>query len=102
MEKEQVLRNLKRVFWDMDQDPHELLLLLSGKTDEAQGVDRERLFRRLLETYSWYTVKAMVPADMVPQLLAPDVIARLRNASLRNRYHAICRILYPTALPSAG
>ena len=95
MDREKIIQNLDRAFWDVKHDPEALYLLLMGQKTQDGGMDRDRLFRRLLETYNWYTLLDMVPPNALPDLLSPKVTGSLRNASLRERYDALARVLYP-------
>jgi hypothetical protein len=101
MDRNLVIRNLDRAFWDIEHDPEGLYKVLHSEVAQSTGIDQNRLFRRLLETYNWYTVLDMVPAGRLPDLLSPAVTDALRNASLRKRYNAIARILYPATLSAS-
>jgi len=57
-------------------------------------IDRVNLFRRLLTTYDWYTLLAMIPPDRLPEALSDAVLDRLYPKSLKERYRYARRILY--------
>ena len=85
---------LTDVFWDIDVNPDRLLLLLRGDIEKVGHVDRTNLFRRLLKTYDWYTLLAMIPPDRLPEALSDAVLDHLYPAGLKDRYLYARRVLY--------
>ena len=85
---------LADVFWDMDVNPDRLLLLLHGDIERIGHVDRANLFRRLLTTYDWYTLLAMIPPDRLHEAFSDAVLDHLHPAGLKDRYCYARRILY--------
>ena len=89
-----VTAKLIGVFWDMDIHPDRLLRLLHGDIEKVGHIDRADLFRRLLATYDWYTLLAMIPPDRLHEALSDAVLDRLYPKSLKERYRYARRILY--------
>lgn len=84
---------LAAVYWDTDADPDQLCRLLYGDIESIGHIDRANLYGRLLMTYDWYTLLAMIPRDRLAEMLSPSVLDRLYPPSLRDRYLYARRIL---------
>ena len=102
MQSSETEQQLAKAFWDVDVDPNELRQLLMGDTERVGHITRERLYRRLMETFSWYQVLEIVPADQVKNMLDENIISRLRNKTLQKRYEVLAEILRTTALSASG
>ena len=89
-----ITAKLKGVFWDTDVHPDRLLRLLNGDIEKIGHIDRANLFRRLLATYDWYTLLAMIPPDRLHEALSDAVLDRFHPKSLKERYRYDRRILY--------
>jgi len=98
----QIKKLLAKAFWDVDVDPDELFLLLSGEKDQSGHITKERLFRRLMETYSWYQILEIVPENQLDGLLCQKVISQLRNENLQKRYEALAEILRTNPVSASG
>ena len=88
------LAKLTDVYWDADVDPEQLSLLLRGDIEKAGHIDRAGLFRRLLSTYDWYTLLALIPPDRLPEALSEEVLDHLYPATLKDRYRYARHVLY--------
>jgi hypothetical protein len=74
------------VMWDSPVLPSDLLAILQGKKEQVLHVTRKLLIKRLIESYSWFTVIAILPVqDLIP-LLDAEFIRTLRFPSLQRRY----------------
>jgi hypothetical protein len=97
MDKEEVKRRLKMAFWDTNHSAEELYeVLTSGQP--ARFMTRDRIYARLLGTYSWYKLTDIVPQSEWPALLNDKIIASLWPPSLKQKYKNVARILRKTAL----
>jgi hypothetical protein len=85
---------LTDVYWDAVVDPEQLSRLLSGEIEKAGHIDRANLFRRLLSTYDWYTLLALIPPDRLREALSEDVLDHLYPAGLKDRYRYARHVLY--------
>lgn len=101
MEKEEIKKHLKQAFWDVDCQADELYAVLTKEKAQAHYITLERIYVRLLESYSWYTLLALVPHSQLHELLAEQVIGKLRAKALQNRYRHVARILRSTTLPTS-
>jgi hypothetical protein len=98
----EIKQYLSKAFWDVDIDPGKLYHLLTGQLNQADHITKERLFRRLMETYSWYQILEIVPADQLNSLLDEELIGTLRTKTLQKRYAALAEILRKNPIPLAG
>jgi len=89
-----ITAKLTDVFWDTDVNPDRLLRLLRGDIEKVGHIDRVNLFRRLLTTYDWYTLLAMIPPDRLHEALSDAVLDHLYPASLKYLYLYAQRVLF--------
>jgi len=85
---------LTALCWDTDVDPDQLSRLLRGDIEKVGHIDRANLFRRLLTTYDWYTLLALIPPDRLREALSEAVLDDLHPASLKERYRYARHVLY--------
>ncbi len=74
------------IFWDVDVDPDQIDRLLRGEIDRIGHIDRINLYRRMLMTYDWYTLLALIPPDRLQEALSAPVLESLYPADLKDRY----------------
>jgi hypothetical protein len=98
----EIKKHLTKAFWDVNVDPNELYLLLTGEKDQVGYITKERLFRRLMETYSWYQILEIVPRNQLDSLLNEQVIGKLRTKTLKKRYNALAEILRRNPVSASG
>jgi len=72
--------------WDYDIPPEHCLDVLEGKREKAGHYTEETLFRKLLESYRWFTILKLLPPERILELLTDNVINSLRFKSLSERY----------------
>jgi len=87
-------KKLAALYWDTDVEPSQLEKLLRGDIDRIGHIDRINLYRRLLMTYDWYTLLALIPPERLGEALSESVIEHLHPASLKDRYLYARRILF--------
>jgi hypothetical protein len=92
---------LTKLMWDYQIPGEQILDLLEGKREKAGPYNAETIFRKLLESYSWYTILGILGPERVLQLLTDQTIASLRFKSLSQRYEFI-RTRLQKALHSSG
>ena len=80
---------LRQLSWDYDLPEADIRALLEGKRERAGHYTRHELFRKLLETYPWFTILQLIPVKEVKELLTDDVINTLRSPSLKKKYEFI-------------
>jgi len=77
---------LRQIMWDYNIPPEELFEVLHGKREYAGHYNREKLLVKLLESYPWFTILKILPADELKEILTDDVIYKIRSRSLRIKY----------------
>lgn len=87
-------KKLAALYWDTEVEPNQLAKLLRGDIEKIGHIDRINLYRRLLMTYDWYTLIALIPPERLREALSEDVIEHLHPASLKDRYLYARSILF--------
>ena len=98
IERKEILR---QVMWDYNIPIDDIDALLSGKISVAGHYTREQLFKKILETFPWYTVINLFPIADIKLLLNKSVVAGLRSPSLRRHYEFV-RTRLQESLPVTG
>lgn len=98
---EERLDLMRALMWDYDIPPEHCLEVLEGTREKAGHYTEETLFRKLLESYSWFTILSILPAGRILQLLTDRIISSLRFKSLSTRYEFI-RSRLQKSLQAAG
>ncbi len=87
--REEKLDLLRRLMWDYNIAPEECLEALEGARTKAGHYTDETLFRKLIESYPWFTVLKLLPRERILQLMSDQTIQSIRNKSLISRYEFI-------------
>jgi hypothetical protein len=74
---------------------------MNGKKTHTGHYTRPMLFRKIIETYPWFTVLQLFTPEDIRALLTEDVINKLRAPSLRKKYDFVFRRLQEI-IPAAG
>lgn len=98
---EERLNLMRSLMWDYNIAPEHCLEVLEGKREKAGHYTEATLFRKLLESYSWFTILSIIPIDRILQLLTDKTIQSLRFKSLTTRYEFI-RSRLQKSLSAAG
>ncbi len=85
--------------WDYDIPPEQCLEVLEGSRNMAGHYNDLSLFRKLIESYRWFTVIRLLPPERISALLTDDLISRLRFDWLKKQYTFI-KYELPRALQS--
>jgi hypothetical protein len=98
LETSEIKKRLKMAFWDYHYSEDSLYNVLY---EDAQipHLTKERIYQRLLETYSWYKILELVPIEQLKMALSDEIIGKLRGKPLQKRYFHVARILRKTTLP---
>jgi hypothetical protein len=84
---------LSQIVWDYNISTNELDNLLKGKIERAGHYTREMIFKKVIESYPWFTVLYLYPPNEILEYLTTDTIKQLRSKSLRVKYEFIRRRL---------
>lgn len=85
---------MKSLMWDYNIPPEHCLEVLEGKREKAGHYNEKTLFRKLLESYRWFTILKILSLKRIAELLTTDVISSLRFKSLRNNYEFVRQRLH--------
>ncbi len=99
--REEKLSLMKSLMWDYDIPPEHCLEVLEGTREQAGHYDEYGLFRKMIESYRWYTVIRVLPPERVSELLTENLIAGLRFDWLNKQYTFIKNEL-PRTLQTSG
>jgi aromatic ring hydroxylase len=89
MNTEERHKLFKQILWDYNISAAEVDDVLHGKRNLAGHYDKQRIFIKLLESYSWFTIIQLFSTEEIRQLLSDDVIKKLRFKSLRVKYEFV-------------
>lgn len=87
---------MRSLMWDYNIAPEHCLGVLEGKREKAGHYTEATLFRKLLESFRWFTIIKIISPERVLELLTDDVIRSLRFKSLSDRYAFIRKELQRT------
>jgi hypothetical protein len=79
----------RQIGWDYNISPSEIEDVLMSEKKNAGHYDRERLFIKMLESYSWFTVIQLFAPEEINDLLTKQVVNKLRSPSLRKKYEFV-------------
>ncbi len=89
MDQQQRTRLLKQIMWDYNIPVDDIEALLSGTKQRAGHYTRNTLFKKMLESYSWYTILDFFSPEEIKDLLTTETINELRSASLKKKYEFV-------------
>ena len=100
---EQADRNilLRQILWDYNISVNDIEKVLQSKKKYAGHYNREKIFLKIIESYSWFTILQLFSPYEIKELLTENLTGKLRSQSLRQKYEFVRKRLYQT-LPSAG
>jgi hypothetical protein len=101
MNKEERYTIFRQVMWDYTIFPADVEAVLQGRKDMAGHYNKQTIFIKLLESFSWFTIVQLFSREELMELLTDDVVKRLRFKSLRSRYEFVQKRLQQIA-PHAG
>ena len=93
---------LKKAFWDSNYSSDDLLSILYKKKQDVKGLTLEKLYLRLLETYSWHKLIDIVPEEQLQEMLSDDILKKLRSEKLGKRFHDVAELLRRHTVSAAG
>jgi hypothetical protein len=101
MNKEERLTVFRQIMWDYNISPAEIEEVLQGQRDLAGHYNKQTIFIKLLESFSWFTIVQLFSPHELRQLLTDDVVRKLRFSTLRTNYGFIQKRLQEL-VPLAG
>lgn len=101
IEKEEIKKHLKQAFWDVNYNSDDLYAILTKEKEKVNAMTLERIYVRLLETYSWYKLLELVNIQQLEEMLDKKIINNIRAKTLKDRYNHVARILRTSTLSTA-
>ncbi len=101
MRPDEKLLLFRQIVWDYKIPPEDIEAVLHGEKEAAGHLNREAIFLRLLESYSWFTILQLLPVDEIKALLNEQTIKKLRTPGLRKNYEYVRQRLQEI-IPTAG
>lgn len=89
MNKKERHKIFRQIMWDYNISAVDVEAVLQGKRDTIGHYNKQTIFIKLLESYSWFTMVQLFSPDELRELLSDDVVKRLRFKSLRNKYEFV-------------
>jgi hypothetical protein len=87
--------------WDYNISALEVEEVLYGKRDTAGHYNKQSIFIKLLESYSWFTIVQLFSPAELRENLSDEVVKKLRFKSLRTKYEFVQKRLQQI-VPLAG
>ena len=91
--REEKLKLMKGLMWDYNIPPEHCLEVLEGTRKNAGHYTEATLFRKLIETYPWFTLLKLLSSKRILELLTDQTIHSVRFKSLIPKYEFIRSIL---------
>ena len=82
-------RCLKRISWDYDISPEEMLAVIRGEELNAGHWDQDDLLVRMLERLSWYDLLEFYSPETLAEKLVPGFIQRVCPEEKRETYERL-------------
>lgn len=76
----------KRLMWDYNIPAEDVRAVLLGEKEKAGHYDAHGLFKKAVESFSWYTVMDIIPLARIKDLLSEFDLTTLRDKKLTERY----------------
>lgn len=91
--KEEILRRLKMVSWDLTYSPEQLYPLLIGESNGLDGISRAQLYAKIVNSFNWHTVRKIIPESKLSEALSDEALVCLFPKSFREKYRNVRRLL---------
>ena len=89
MNTEERHKLFRQIMWDYNIAPDDVDAVLRGEKVTVAHYNKQAIFVKLLESFSWFTVVQLFSPEELSQLLTDDVIKKLRFKSLRTKYEFV-------------
>ena len=64
---------MRSLMWDYDIPPEHCLEVLEGKRELAGHYNEKTLFKKMIESFRWFTVLKLMPLNRIYELLTDDL-----------------------------
>ncbi len=86
---------LQKAFWDKPIDLDTLNALISGEIESIPLMSSKSIYIKLLSTFDWYTLLALLPKETLKKVLSDDVLNGLFPKTRQSKYRYARQILFP-------
>jgi hypothetical protein len=93
---------LKPVFWDYEVDVNQLYLITLGEEPAFAFFTKEYILKRILERVPWYIILKLYGKDYLRLNLTHELIEKIRNQEIRNRYELVRKVLHGEPVSLTG
>lgn len=100
MDVEERYKLYRQIMWDYSIVPDDIDAVLQGKKNMAGHYSKDMIVRKLLESYSWFTIVKLFGPEELSTLLSNDVINGLRQKSLKSKYEFVQKRLQEVVVKS--
>jgi len=76
----------KLLMWDYSIPAEDVRAVLLGEKEKAGHYDAHGLFKKTIESFSWYIVKEIIPLPRIKELLSDFDLNTLREKRLAEHY----------------
>ena len=94
-------RLYRQIMWDYNISAVDVDAVLQGKKETIGHYNKQAIFIKLLESFSWFTIVQLFSPHELRQLLSDEVVKKLRFDSLRTNYEFVQKRLQQL-VPLAG
>jgi len=102
MSLEEKYKILKSIFWNYNTDLLPFNKVIERDINSIDDYEFKLMLNRMLERLNWYELMDILGIDLIKKLLTPEIISKLRNKELKDRYERIRRILFKEPLSISG
>ncbi|AFH49137.1 Hypothetical protein IALB_1427 [Ignavibacterium album JCM 16511] len=100
--EESSYKKIKDAFWDYNIDPEKLYLILHDKIPPDGMFTKAKILLRLIEVLSWYEIIDLFGKEYLKQNITKELVDKIRNPILRDRYEFIRKVLHNEAISTSG
>ena len=93
---------LPTLIWDYVYDPDEICAVIMGTREQAGHFTREKLLQRMIERLRWYDIVQALGIPFITTFLSPAVLRGVRDASTRQKYDRVRKILQGEPVSAPG
>lgn len=93
MNKEEVLRIIENLYWDIQVDVELIYKFLINKSELNSQIKR-KFYLRLLKGVDWYTIISLLSTVQLQEALSDNYINALFPRNLKDRYLFARRLLF--------
>jgi hypothetical protein len=102
LSKDEKKKLISRAYWDREADIDYLIDILEEKINATDENDLNSLYRRLLNTFDWYTLLKLIPEEYLLDALKDTILKQLYPKDLGHRFEYARNVLSRKTESTAG